>query len=75
MTTRRNLWIAMEDDATTQILVELARRHSKLALEHLAKDTSPDRRKSIRGEIESLREIRDAILSQYVEEGGEKFAK
>lgn len=69
MTTRKNLWLAMEDDVTAQRLVELTRRHSKLALEHIGKDTHTERRKAIQAEIKRLRAERDCLLKSVKEEG------
>lgn len=63
MTTRTNLWLAMDDDVTAQRLVVLTRRHSKLALEHIGKDTHSERRKAIQVEIERLRVERDCLLN------------
>ena len=75
MITARTVWLAMEDEDVTQRLIEIARTHSKLALEHVAKDTSPDRRKVIIGEIQALRAVREVILSRYAGQGGEIHAK
>jgi len=63
MTTKKNVWMAMEDDVTAQRLVEIARAHSKHALEHIGKDTCPERRKAIRAEIERLKAERELLLA------------
>ena len=55
----------MEDVNTATELIEIIRRHCKLALEHGRATTSPDRRKAIIKEIESLRMARNAILERF----------
>lgn len=69
MTTRESVWMAMEDDVIAQRLVELARMHSRLALEHIGIDAHPDRRQAIRAEIERLRAERDCLLKSFKQEG------
>ncbi|MBW7453794.1 hypothetical protein ACFOLF_06285 [Paenibacillus sepulcri] len=69
MTTRRNMWKAMEDDVTAQRLVELVRKHFKLALEHIDNNSSPERRRAIRAEIERLRVEKDCLLKSFKLEG------
>lgn len=69
------VWIAMEDDDTAAKLLELARRHVKLALEHGRANTSPDRRKAIGKEIQALRAVRESMINQYVGNGGEPYAE
>ncbi|KKC46960.1 hypothetical protein VE23_07115 [Paenibacillus sp. D9] len=65
MITRKSVWLAMEDNATAQRLLELARKHSKLALEHIGKCTRPERREAIRAEIECLRVERELLLASF----------
>jgi len=62
MVTLRSVWVAMEDNDISAMLVELTRAHCKLALEHSDRDTTPERRKAIRAEIERLRAERSEIL-------------
>lgn len=50
------------DDATLEQLLDIARRHCKLALEHGKANTSRDRRDEIRQEIETLRSKRESII-------------
>lgn len=56
---------AIHDDIAAAEFIEDARRHCKLALEHGRTTTSPDRRRAICKEIESLRMARNAILEQF----------
>ena len=55
----KSIW---EDDTHTERLLHIACKHVKLALEHGAKDTLPERRKAIVEEIERLREERNALI-------------
>ncbi|GIP25399.1 hypothetical protein J23TS9_05290 [Paenibacillus sp. J23TS9] len=59
MTNLHNLDI---DDATNSCLVQIAQYHCKLALEHSKSNTLPERRESIKNEIQCLRAERDALL-------------
>ncbi len=61
------VWIAMEDDETARRLLEVARRHVGLALEHGRANTLPERRKAIRNEIRQLRIERDKLLCEVSE--------
>ncbi|MNN41098.1 hypothetical protein D3C76_61740 [compost metagenome] len=63
MVTARTVWLAMEDDVAAQKLLEITRRHCKLALEHGDKDTPSERREAIKAEIAALREQRSQILN------------
>jgi hypothetical protein len=54
----------MQDDVAAERLVEIARTHCKLVLEHGDKKTLPERREAIKAEIERLRVERDDILLQ-----------
>lgn len=58
---------AMEDDTAAGKLVSIARLHCKLALEHSRATTTPDRRKAIVKQIESLRAAREAVLERFGE--------
>ncbi|MGG1553294.1 hypothetical protein [Paenibacillus ferrarius] len=55
----------MNDDATSQRLVEISRSHCKLALEHSGINTHPTRREAIRAEIERLRMERESVLISF----------
>ena len=56
-------WLeAMEDPQTLQRLVEIARMHCKLVLEHGRGSTRPKRREAIKNEIEQLRVERNNLL-------------
>ncbi len=46
------------DDTQTQMLLSIARKHCKLALEHSQASTTWERRREIVEEIQSLRMIR-----------------
>lgn len=59
MTNQTRTIIANLDDTTITLLIELARRHLKLVLEHGRTDVTIERRQSIKGEIERLRSDRD----------------
>ncbi len=52
------------NDATIQRLVQIARTHVRLTLEHSQAKTTSERRKAIKEEICSLRIERDALLGQ-----------
>lgn len=52
------------DDATSDQLLEIARRHCKLALEHGRAKTSMERKIKIRQEIETLRSERQSLIEQ-----------
>lgn len=68
MTRPREVAIAMQCDVIANRLLEIARRHVKLALEHGHINTGLDRRKAIQGEIERLRAERDNILKSFEQE-------
>lgn len=53
----------MDDDVIAAELLDIARRHCKLALEHGRTNTSPERRRAIQDEIQALRNARTALLS------------
>ncbi|ANY68755.1 hypothetical protein BBD42_21515 [Paenibacillus sp. BIHB 4019] len=73
MTTKKSVWTAIEDDVTAQRLVELARAHFRLALEHIGK-ACPERRQAIQAEIECLRAERELLLTSF-EQGGRKMSE
>jgi hypothetical protein len=52
------------DDATSVQLLEIARRHCKLVLEHGRSQTSAERRREIIEEIETLRSEREALIAR-----------
>ncbi len=52
------------DDATMAQLLEMARRHCKLVLEHGRSQTSAERRQEIREEIQTLRSEREALIAR-----------
>lgn len=52
------------DDATLEQLLEMTRRHCKLALEHGKAQTSSARRREIHEEIETLRCERETIIAR-----------
>jgi len=54
------------DDTTLTQLLEMARRHCKLVLEHGRAQTSAERRREIREEIETLRSEREACNRQVL---------
>lgn len=58
----RKFHIIDTDDATTQHLLQIARRHCKLVLEHGEVFTPPERREAIKHEIERLRAECDSLL-------------
>lgn len=58
---RRLIGLDLEDTVVDRLL-EIARLHCKLVLEHGRAGTSPERRREIVAEIQSLRATRDALL-------------
>ncbi|MFB5269106.1 hypothetical protein ACE41H_20285 [Paenibacillus enshidis] len=68
MVTSRTVWLVMEDDVAAQKLLEIARTHCKLALEHGDK-SSPERCEAIKQEIQRLRAEQEALLKFFEEEG------
>lgn len=60
------LYLALQDSLVSNKLLEIARKHCKLALEYGEVNTLPERRKAIQGEIQALREAREALISQFV---------
>ncbi len=63
MVTSRSVWLAMGDNTIAPKLLEPARAHSKLVLEHIEKDTCPERRQAIRAEIGRLKAERELLLA------------
>jgi len=63
MVTARTVWLVMEDEDVAQRLVEISRKHCKLALEFGSKNTQQERREAIKNEIEQLRMERASILN------------
>jgi hypothetical protein len=59
---------AMNEPKLSQHLIQIARKHVKLALEHGKDKTSQQRREAIRNEISALRIERDAILNHIQKE-------
>lgn len=53
------------DDTQTQMLLSIARKHCKLALEHSQANTTRERRREIIEEIQSLRSIRDDLIAEW----------
>ncbi|MGE7271513.1 hypothetical protein ACQKK5_08655 [Brevibacillus panacihumi] len=53
------------DDTQTQMLLSIARKHCKLALEHSQASTAWERRQEIIEEIQSLRSIRDDLIAEW----------
>jgi hypothetical protein len=60
----KRLWMLSEDECRSEELVAIAARHTKLALEHLNRKTSIERKQTILSEIAQLRLERDALLDE-----------
>ncbi|MNI23510.1 hypothetical protein D3C73_771000 [compost metagenome] len=58
------LWRALDDEKITATLLDIARLHVKLALDHSDKNTLSRRKEVIRAEILLLRMERDRILGR-----------
>jgi len=54
--------MVLEDDLCRERLIVLAARHVKLALEFSQRETSLERKKKIKKEVESLRVERDQLM-------------
>lgn len=52
-------------DTQTQMFLSIARKHCKLALEHSQANTTRERRQEIIEEIQSLRSIRDDLITEW----------
>jgi hypothetical protein len=61
---KHTAWRSLDDAAITSALLNIARLHVKLALEHSNKNTLPCRKEVIRAEIQRLRMERDRILER-----------
>lgn len=59
----RLIWLM--DDETYDRLFELTREHLRLAKEGIEPFTSPERKVSIKQEIERLRQTRDNIILEF----------
>ena len=64
----KSLYINLQEAATSQRLVQIARTHCKLVLEHGQANTSPQRRTLIQAEIEALRIQRTELLEGIAHE-------
>ncbi|UUZ83199.1 hypothetical protein LJK88_04500 [Paenibacillus sp. P26] len=53
------------DDAQTAMLLSIARRHCKLVLEHGRANMPAERRRQIIEEIQSLRSMREDLITQW----------
>lgn len=60
----KRLWKLSEDEYRSQQLVAIAVRHTQLALEHLNRKTSVERKRTILSEIAQLRIERDALINE-----------
>lgn len=60
---RQIIWSMSDDDAQT--LLNIARIHCKLALEHRSAKTTKARRNEIRDLIDELRRERERMLDKY----------
>lgn len=58
----KSTYISLESPTVTQQLIQLIRKHLKLALDHGQPSTTKERRESIRNEINALRIERDHLL-------------
>lgn len=57
-------WRALDNEAISSALLDIAILHVKLALEYSDKDTLPCRKEVIRAEIQRLRMERDRFLER-----------
>jgi len=63
---RSNSLVGLElNDTQEQILVAITRLHCKLGVEHGKAATTPDRRREIIEEIQSLRTMRDDLITKW----------
>ena len=62
---RRSLVGLEMDDRQTQMLLSITRRHCKLGVEHGGPDTTPEQRREIIEEIQSLRTLRDDLIAEW----------
>jgi hypothetical protein len=67
------VWNVVNDDAAAK-LMEIARTHCRLAVEHGQVNTSPNRRKAIVSH-KALRAAREALLSQIVGMSGDEHTE
>lgn len=61
---KHSVWRALGDAGITSTLLDIARIHVKLALEHSDKNTLPCRKEVIKAEILRLRKERERILER-----------
>lgn len=63
---RNNFLIGLElDDTQKQMLLSITRLHCKLGVEHGRASTTVDRRRQIIDEIQSLRLMRDDLITEW----------
>ena len=60
----KRLWMLYENECSSEQLVVIAVRHTKLALEYLNRKTSVERKQTILSEIAMLRIERDALINE-----------
>lgn len=62
----KQLWAALEDVHLHSRLINIARRHLKLALEFGERTTLPIRKEAIKAEVQRLRKERNALIESAV---------